>query len=150
MRTTPPHPSARPAAIAGLLLLLLLLAAADTALAHEGHHHSTPAAPAAAEQPFLQENQAAMAKMMQAMDVSPSGDIDRDFVAMMTPHHQGAIDMATALLRHGGNERLRRLAQEIIVTQQDEIAAMRLAIDVPLPPSTPAPTQVAPAATPAP
>ena len=96
-----------------------------------------------AEAPFLAENDAAMAKMMAAMEITPSGDVDRDFVAMMAPHHQGAIDMAQALLRYGHNEQLRRLAQEIIVTQQQEIAAMRLAIGDPLPPSAPAPDQPA-------
>ena len=60
---------------------------------------------------------------------------------MMGPHHQGAIDMAVAVLRHGRNPQIRRLAQEIIVTQQQEIAAMWLAIGQPLPPSLPAPTQ---------
>ena len=65
-----------------------------------------------------------------------------DFVAMMMPHHQGAIDMAQAELRYGRNEQLERLAQEIIVTQQQEIAAMRLALGQPLPPSAPAPDQV--------
>ena len=92
-----------------------------------------------AEAPFLAENDAAMAKMMAAMEITPSGDVDRDFVAMMAPHHQGAIDMAQALLRYGHNEQLRRLAQEIIVTQQQEIAAMRLALGQPLPPSVAAP-----------
>ncbi len=77
---------------------------------------------------FEADNRAAMAKMMRAMDVASTGDVDRDFVAMMVPHHQGAIDMAQAELRYGRNERLRRLAQEIIVTQQDEIAAMHLAV----------------------
>ena len=84
---------------------------------------------------FLAENNAAMARMMTAMDVKPSGDVDADFVATMVPHHQGAIDMAQAQLRYGRNEQLRRIAQEIIVTQQEEIAAMRLAIGQPLPPS---------------
>jgi len=46
----------------------------------------------------------------------------------MVPHHQGAIDMALAVLRHGRNPQIRRLAQEIIVTQQQEIAVMRLAV----------------------
>jgi hypothetical protein len=90
---------------------------------------------------FAAENATAMAKMMAGMDVKPSGDIDRDFTAMMIPHHQGAIDMALAELRYGRNEPLRRIAQEIIVEQQQEIAAMNLALDQPLPPSTPAPTQ---------
>jgi uncharacterized protein (DUF305 family) len=81
-----------------------------------------------AEAPFLAENKAAMATMMTAMDIRPTGDVDRDFVAMMSPHHQAAIDMARAELRFGRNEQLRRIAQEIIVTQQQEIAAMRLAV----------------------
>jgi uncharacterized protein (DUF305 family) len=72
-----------------------------------------------------------MTKMMQEMHIRPSGDVDRDFVAQMIAHHQGAIDMASALLHTGANETLKRLAQEIIVTQQDEIAAMRLAIGEP-------------------
>jgi hypothetical protein len=97
--------------------------------------------PTVDEEPFLAENNAAMAKMMTAMDIKPSGDIDADFVAMMVPHHQGAIDMALAQLRYGRNEQLRRLAQEIIVTQQQEIAAMRQALGQPLPPSVPSPVQ---------
>jgi uncharacterized protein (DUF305 family) len=81
-----------------------------------------------AEAPFLQENATAMAKMMAAMAVTPSGDVDRDFVATMVPHHQGAIEMAQAELRYGHNEQLRRIAQEIIVDQTQEIAVMRQAI----------------------
>ena len=85
-----------------------------------------------AEASYLAENVDAMTKMMFDMGIRPSGDIDGDFVAMMTPHHQGAIDMARAELRYGHNERLRRMAQEIIVTQLQEIAAMRLAVGLPL------------------
>jgi uncharacterized protein (DUF305 family) len=70
----------------------------------------------------------AMIKMMADMTTSPTTDVDRDFVMMMVPHHQGAIDMAMAVLQHGRNEKIRRLAHEIIVTQQQEIAAMKLAI----------------------
>ena len=94
------------------------------------------------EGPFLTLNQTAMNKMMVDMEVKPTGDADRDFVAMMTPHHQGAIEMAQAVLRNGHNEQIRRLAQEIIVTQQQEIAAMKLAVGQPLPPSVPSPDQI--------
>ena len=94
-----------------------------------------------AEEPYLAENEAAMRTMMAGMDVKPTGDVDRDFVDMMVPHHQGAIDMAMAVLRYGHNPIIRRLAQEIIVDQQQEIAAMRRAVGQPLPPSAPAPTQ---------
>jgi uncharacterized protein (DUF305 family) len=80
------------------------------------------------EAAFLRENDLAMSRMMAAMKIKPSGDVDRDFVAAMIPHHQGAIEMAQAELRHGRNEQLRRIAQEIIVDQTQEIAAMRLAL----------------------
>jgi uncharacterized protein (DUF305 family) len=115
--------------------------------AMQPHAHPAPAVPPAAasasETQFIAENDAAMGKMMTDMAAPPTGDIDRDFVAMMVPHHQGAIDMAQIILRYGKNEQLRRLAQEIIVTQQQEIAAMRLAIGDPLPPSIASPTQPA-------
>jgi uncharacterized protein (DUF305 family) len=87
------------------------------------------------EASFLAENRAAMATMMSEMDVKPSGDVDRDFVAMMVPHHQGAIEMARAELRYGKNEQLRRIAQEIIVSQQQEIVAMHLALEQMVAPS---------------
>jgi len=99
---------------------------------------SSPADP---ESAFLALNSAAMTKMMAGMAVKPTGDVDRDFVAVMVPHHQGAIDMAVAVLRYGHNESIRRLAQEIIVDQQQEITAMRLAVGETLPPSHASPTQ---------
>jgi uncharacterized protein (DUF305 family) len=80
------------------------------------------------ERLFLAANKAAMSRMMVGMNVRPSGDVDHDFAAAMISHHQGAIEMAEAQLRYGRNEQLRRIAQEIIVTQQQEIAAMKLAI----------------------
>jgi DUF305 family protein family protein len=132
------------------LVTTLSVSATSLALAHgptRMHHAHAPVAPIqyvadrTDEAPFLSENDAAMTKMMADMMVKPTGDIDRDFVAMMVPHHQGAIDMAQAVLRYGHNEQLRRLAQEIVVTQQQEIAAMRLAVGDQLPPSVAAPTQ---------
>jgi hypothetical protein len=59
------------------------------------------------EQSFQSENDVAMNKMMAEMTVKPC-DVDRYFVAMMVPHHQGAIDRAKAFLRYGHNEQLRR------------------------------------------
>jgi uncharacterized protein (DUF305 family) len=80
------------------------------------------------EQPFVSANETAMNKMMMDMAVKPTGDVDRDFVAMMVPHHQGAVDMAKAELKYGHNEQLRRLAQQIVATQQHEIEVMRNAV----------------------
>jgi hypothetical protein len=105
---------------------------------------STTEAEFPAEAPFLRENDAAMSKMMSGMVIKPTGDVDRDFVSIMVPHHQAAIEMAEAVLRSGHNELIKRMAQEVIVTQQQEIATMRLAVGEPLPPSTPSPTQVSP------
>jgi uncharacterized protein (DUF305 family) len=96
------------------------------------------------EQPFLAENAAAMSTMMNDMTIRPTGNIDLDFVAMMVPHHQGAIVMAQAELRYGREAQLRRIAQEIIVDQIQQIALMRLAVGEPLPPSVPSPTDPLP------
>lgn len=114
-----------------------------SSMAHEGQEHS--ASPTAVsddvQSAFISENSASMEKMMAGMDKKPTGDIDRDFVVQMTAHHQGAIDMAVTMLKYGKNEQLKRMAQEIIVDQQQEIAAMRQAIGDPLPPSISSPTQ---------
>jgi uncharacterized protein (DUF305 family) len=77
------------------------------------------------ERSFLTASQASMLKMMVGMAREPLGDVDQDFIGQMIPHHQGAIDMAKAELRYGQNEQLRRIAQEIIVEQQAEIAVMQ-------------------------
>jgi len=137
-----------PAVAAALLVTATALAANSTkppsladyisAICSTAFRSSSPE-----EAPFLSENASAMTKMLVGMEIKPSGDIDGDFAAMMIPHHQAAIDMAEAELRHGHNEQLRRIAQEIIVTQQQEIAAMRLALGQPLPPSVAAPDQPA-------
>jgi uncharacterized protein (DUF305 family) len=101
----------------------------------------------AEEAPYLAENVSAMTKMMVDMGIRPSGDVDTDFVAMMVPHHQGAIEMAQAELRYGRNEPLRRMAQGIIVTQLQEITAMRLSLGQPLRPTVSSPDQILPMAT---
>ena len=143
-------PSRRFAPIAGITLVVALVSAtAFLAVAHDRSEpgrniRSTSAGDVNGEGPYLLENNAAMKKMMSDMAITPTGDVDSDFVAMMVPHHQGAIDMAVAVLRYGRNPQIRRLAQEIIVTQQQEIAAMRLAVGQPLPTSLPAPTQLHP------
>lgn len=69
---------------------------------------------------------ASMEKMHMAMGaVKPSGDSDVDFVRLMLPHHQAAIDMAKTELLHGKDPQMSRLAQEIITDQQSEIELMQ-------------------------
>lgn len=62
------------------------------------------------------------------MSVDSMGDVDRDFVGLMLPHHQGAIDIARAELKYGHNEELRRLAQSIIAEREHEMALMQGAL----------------------
>ncbi|MGL3998559.1 DUF305 domain-containing protein [Pantoea eucalypti] len=133
-------------------LRCFLIANSLQVLSQSAGAHDHPSANATAvlqEQGFWKENEQAMDTMMSRMAIEPTGNVDEDFVAMMTPHHQGAMDMAVAELRYGKNEQLRRIAQEIIVTQQQEIVAMYQALGKPLPPAAPAPDQVQPDSAPA-
>jgi len=77
--------------------------------------------------PAWSELEQAMGKMHAEMGtIRPSGDDDVDFVRIMLPHHQAAIDMARTQLVYGKDPQIRRLAQEIITDQQSEIELMRL------------------------
>lgn len=64
-------------------------------------------------------------KMMDHMAMKPSGDPDKDFVMMMIPHHQGAVDMAEIELKYGKDPELKKMAQEIIDAQNREIEAFK-------------------------
>lgn len=57
--------------------------------------------------------------------VPMTGDPDRDFLAMMIPHHEGAVEMARLLLIYGRDPLVRQLVQDIIAAQATEIVAMR-------------------------
>src|SRR4051812_43282772 len=118
-----------------LLALIAIIGLSGTTNARA--QNAAPNRPATAadraEEAFLTQSATAMDRMMSGMAIKPAGDVDADFAAMMIAHHLGAIDMALAELRHGKNEQLRRIAQEIIVEQQQEIVAMRLALGQPLP-----------------
>jgi len=122
--------------VVGLGVATAFLAAAQDQSKPGPNICSTSTGNVGGEGPYLVENDSAMKRMMSSMTIAPTGDVDLDFVAMMVPHHQGAIDMAVAVLRHSRNPQIRRLAQEIIVTQQQEITAMRLAVGQPLPTPT--------------
>src|SRR4051812_35462705 len=101
-----------------------------------GHDHNGASPfpsimPDASQPNFYSEMMGVNAQMHESMQVVPSGDPDRDFMRMMIPHHQGAIDMARVLLKYGRDEKLKRLAQSIIVEQGQEIAYMRILLATP-------------------
>jgi uncharacterized protein (DUF305 family) len=122
-----------------LILLAALISVAATVFQAQKHTAQSatstvalPPAPmaeftASTDKTFAQLMGNAMSVMHRDMHNAPhTGDPDRDFVTMMIPHHQGAIDMAKAILLYGKDPQLRRLAQEIITDQQSEIQLMQL------------------------
>jgi uncharacterized protein (DUF305 family) len=83
------------------------------------------APPSASDSPSTRAYREAMRKMDQGMAKTYSGDADKDFVAGMIPHHQGAIEMAKVELQYGKDPQLRQLAQAIVAAQEKEIAGMK-------------------------
>jgi uncharacterized protein (DUF305 family) len=84
------------------------------------------ATPSPERERFQREMDAGMERMMRAMHAPGySGDPDADFLAMMIPHHEGAVEMARLALIHGRDPGTRRLAEDIIATQTVEIEGMR-------------------------
>ena len=121
-----------------IAITTLIVLAATTMQAHQHEAQSAtsierwPTAPTAAfaastDETFAQLMDQAMRVMHRGMhNALQTGDSDRDFVTLMIPHHQGAIDMAKVLLLYGKDEQLKRLAQEIIADQQNEVQLMQL------------------------
>jgi uncharacterized protein (DUF305 family) len=66
---------------------------------------------------------------MTALEEASGAEFDRMWMKMMIEHHQGAIDMAQDQLDEGANAEAKTLAQEIIDTQEAEIATMREMLD---------------------
>jgi uncharacterized protein (DUF305 family) len=82
-------------------------------------------APEAGDSASTKDFKAAMAKMMDGMPMMKfTGDADRDFMSHMRAHHQGAIDMAKVVLANGKDPEVKKLAQDIVMAQEKEIAVI--------------------------
>jgi uncharacterized protein (DUF305 family) len=107
------------------------VAAAGAAGQEQHHQHGQPVGKAPAfvastAKPYAALAGDAMAVMDEGMRRAPmNGAAEHDFVTMMIPHHQGAIDMAKALLLYTQDPELRNIAQGIITEQQNEIKVMQ-------------------------
>lgn len=94
-------------------------------------HHPKPKIHQTAISKFYAEMEKGMNKMMVDMHRAPAtGNPDVDFMAMMIPHHEGAVEMARLVLIHGQDPLVRRLAEEIIASQQVEIDSMKRRLSV--------------------
>ena len=103
------------------LVMSALLSPAQSAGAEDMKGMTMKPATSPADQAFA----TSMKSMMSGMHVKPTGKPDEDFVRMMIPHHQGAVDMAKVELQYGTDPELRRLATDIVAAQDKEIAQMK-------------------------
>jgi Domain of unknown function (DUF305) len=109
-------------------LALACTLVAQGACSHPDHSGIHPPAAAISGEPqgFAREMDAGMKTMMTDMHAPGyTGNPDVDFLAMMIPHHEGAVEMARLVLVYGKDPLTRRLAEEIIASQTAEVAAMR-------------------------
>lgn len=108
-----------------LIPALAIVLGAMTAPALAQHSGHTMPAPAASASPSTKAYEAANAKMHKDMMIPYTGNADRDFLAGMIPHHQGAIDMARVVLQYGKDPKVKAMAEKIIKDQEAEIAEMK-------------------------
>ena len=76
---------------------------------------------------FKKDLNASMVPMMKGMEKTTlTNNVDKDFVALMIPHHQSAVDMAIAYLPYCNNDKIRAIAEQILSSQQEEIAWLKI------------------------
>jgi uncharacterized protein (DUF305 family) len=123
---TPPFSRRARLALVLLALALPALPAAAQHAGHGGHGGHGAAAPAApADSEATKAFKAINARMHGAMDIPYTNDAEVDFIRGMIPHHEGAVEMAKVVLRTAKDPVVRKLAEEIVASQQAEIALMR-------------------------
>ena len=101
--------------------VLALLAVPATASADDMNKMEMGSKSSPSDKAFMES----LKTMMKNMDVKPTGNADKDFVSMMMPHHQGAIAMAKVEIKYGNDPMLLKMARDIVVAQEKEIAEMK-------------------------
>ena len=101
-------------------LVAAVLVGGPAAAQHAGHRGGS-----AHDSPATRAYRAANDKMHKDMDIRYSGNADKDFVAGMIAHHEGAVEMARIVIRHGSDPEIGALAEGIVRDQEKEIAQMR-------------------------
>lgn len=97
-----------------IFMTVSLLTASASSFAHEGSHSAS------------HEMMTIMGSMCQSSaKMTMTNDADQDFVAMMIPHHQGAMDMARAYLKEGKDEKIKSMAKKMIESQTKEVADLK-------------------------
>ena len=113
------------------LILVMGILSTSNALAqgtphHGGHHNKTSSEDTAKDMsPSSEAYRKANETMHKDMNIALTGDSDADFVRGMIPHHKGAVDMATIVLKYGKDPEIRKLATEIVEAQEKEMAFMK-------------------------
>jgi uncharacterized protein (DUF305 family) len=124
-----PHIPTNPRlALAGILTVVVSIIGGGQIAAHHNPQsmtqHEMPS-PTQAAGPADEAYHDAMQRMHDDMAMAFTGDPDVDFARGMIPHHQGAIDMAKAVLEYGQDPQIKKLAVDIIAAQEKEIEFLR-------------------------
>lgn len=125
----------RPRLYSALFFLIFTSLSGAASAQHEHQHqrHDDTATPTAAPVFIASSAKQFGALMDDAMAVmddgmrraAMDGGAEHDFNSMMIPHHQGAIDMAKAVLLNTHDPEILNLALGIIAEQQNEIKLMQ-------------------------
>jgi uncharacterized protein (DUF305 family) len=115
-----------------LIILLMFIIVCSSVWAQDRYNHKqAPANQTPEYKEFMIKMDAGMKKMMDDMHAHGySGDSDIDFLDRMIPHHEGAIEMARLVLIYGKDPLVRKLAEDIIATQQVEIESMKRRFEI--------------------
>lgn len=88
-----------------------------------------PAAPGAHGQMAKQDYMKAMQDMHQKMMSANDADPDRAWALKMIEHHRGGVSMSEAVLKHGDDAEIKRMAQKTADEQRKEIAELQAWLD---------------------